>query len=385
MSPDSIQTSDRPYQICTRCIMDTSDPEITFDDEGVCNHCQYFENNVKPAWFPGESGKVHLDKMIAEVKAYGKGKRYDSIIGLSGGVDSSYLAAKVVEWGLRPLAVHVDAGWNSELAVKNIELIVSKLGIDLETHVVDWEEMKDLQLAFLRSHLANQDVPQDHVYFAALYKYAVRNNIKYTINGSNYATESILPSAWGYDSMDGRHVRAIHKQFGKKPLKKYEILDFFTWNVYYPRVKKLTILKPLNYIYYSKSDAIEFLEKRFGWRYYGGKHYESRWTRFFQAHYLPEKFGYDKRRAHLSSIVVTGEITREEALAEMEKMLYSDNELAEDKYFIAKKLGITVDELESFIEGASRDYSEFPNNKARVEMLYKAIGKSAQIRARMGL
>jgi len=366
---------EREYQICKSCIMDTSDPLIVFDDQGVCNHCLYFKNNVTPVWYPNEEGQKHLDQMIIDVKAYGQGKQYDSIIGLSGGVDSSYLAAKVSEWGLRPLAVHVDAGWNSELAVKNIEQIIKKTGLDLITHVVDWEEMRDLQLAFLRSHVANQDIPQDHVYFAALYKYAVKNDIKYTINGSNYATESILPTAWGYDSMDGHHVSAIHKQFGKQRLKQYEILGFFDWHVYFPLIKNLTILKPLNYIQYSKSDAIDYLEKEYGWQYYGGKHYESRWTRFFQAHYLPTKFGYDKRKAHLSSIIVSGEITRAEALAEMEKPLYTGNELADDKRFVAKKLRISVDELEDLVNHSPRHYSEFPNNEQRVAQFYRNAGK----------
>ena len=359
----------QPYRMCSRCCMDTSDPEITFDAEGVCNHCHYFENNVKQYWFPDERGKPLLEKMIAEVREYGKGKRYDSIIGLSGGVDSSYLAVKVAEWGLRPLAVHVDAGWNSELAVKNIEQIIAKAGLDLVTHVVDWDDMRELQLSFLRSNVANQDTPQDHAFFAALYNYAMKENIRYVINGSNYATESILPSSWGYDSMDADQLRAIHKQFGTAKLKHYPVVSFFDYFIYYPKIKGMTILKPLNYIYYSKQEAIDYLEKNYGWRYYGGKHYESRWTRFFQAHYLPTKFGYDKRKAHLASLVVTGEMTRDAALAELEKPLYSDNELAEDKAFIAKKLGISVADLEEFIKAPPRHWSEFPNHQAKLKRL----------------
>lgn len=364
----------RPYQMCARCCMDTTDPQITFDADGVCNHCHYFENNVKQYWFPDERGTPMLEKMIAEVKEYGKGKRYDSIIGLSGGVDSSYLAVKVAEWGLRPLAVHVDAGWNSELAVKNIEQIVEKAGLDLVTHVVDWEDMRELQLSFLRSHVANQDTPQDHAFFAALYNYSVKEDIKYAINGSNYATESILPQAWGYDSMDAAHVKAIHKQFGRQKLKNYPIVSFFEYFYYYPRIKGMTILKPLNYMHYSKTEAIDYLEKNYGWRYYGGKHYESRWTRFFQAHYLPTKFGYDKRKAHLASLVVTGEITRDQALAELEKPLYTENELAEDKAFIAKKLGISVHELDELVTAPPRHYSEYPTHEATAKRFYAVDG-----------
>ncbi len=358
-----------PYQICTRCIMDSTDPEIVFDEEGVCNHCHYFERQLKYYWYPDERGKPLLDEMIAEVRAYGANKKYDAIIGLSGGVDSSYLAVKVAEWGLRALAVHVDGGWNSELAVKNIEQIVTKAGLDLVTHVVDWDEMRDLQLAFLKSHVANQDSPQDHAFFAGLYHFAVKADIKYVISGSNYATESILPVSWGYDPMDIRHLKHIHKRFGTQPLKTFPLVDFYQFHIYYPRIKNMTVLRPLNLMPYSKSQAIDYLEKEYGWRYYGGKHYESRWTRFFQAYYLPKKFGYDKRKAHLASIVVSGEITREEALKELEKPLYSGNELAEDLAFVAKKLGISVAELHGLVDAPPKHYSEYPTNERRARRL----------------
>lgn len=367
-----LHAHERPYQMCTRCCMDTTDPEIVFDQDGVCNHCHYFENNVKPNWFPDERGQVLLEKMIAEVQEYGRGKPYDSIIGISGGVDSSYLAVKVKEWGLRPLAVHVDAGWNSELAVKNIEQIVSKAGLDLITEVVDWEEIRELQLAFMRSHVANQDTPQDHAFFAGLYNYAVKEGIKYVISGSNYATESVLPQSWGYDSMDATHLRAIHKRFGTAPLKTYPVVSFFDCYIYYPRLKDMTVLSPLNYIPYSKQAAIDHLEKNYGWRYYGGKHYESRWTRFFQAHYLPTKFNYDKRKAHLASLVVTGEMTRDQAIEELKKPLYTDNELAEDKAFVAKKLGISVEELDELTHAPPKHYTDYPNHQRYMKLLYGA-------------
>jgi len=352
--------------------MDTTDHEIEFDENGVCNHCQYFDNQLSHYWHPNEQGKKLLLDMIAEVQAYGRGKKYDSIIGLSGGVDSSYLACKVREWGLRPLAVHVDGGWNSELAVKNIEQIVTRVGLDLVTHVVDWDEMRDLQLAFLKSHVANQDSPQDHAFFAALYHFAVKNDIKYVISGSNYATESILPVSWGYDPMDTQHVKAIHKQYGKRSLKTFPFVSFFDFHVFYPMVKGMTVLRPLNLIPYSKEDAITDLEKNYGWRYYGGKHYESRWTRFFQAHYLPTKFGYDKRKAHLASLVVAGLMTRNEALKELEKPLYTDNELSEDKAFVAKKLGISVEELESLIDSPPKHYTSYPNRRKLEHKFYAA-------------
>lgn len=358
----------REYRTCTACVMDTTDPWISFDEAGQCNHCRGFETDFRPYWKPNEQGWRELQPILAEIKASGAGKPYDCIIGLSGGVDSSYLAVKLVEWGLRPLVVHVDAGWNSELAVKNIEEIVSRLNLDLITHVVNWEDMKNLHLAFLRSQVANQDIPQDHAFFAALYRYAIRSGIKYVINGTNFATESILPQAWGYDAMDARHLKAIHRQFGTRKLVDYPIINAWQYYVYFPRVLKMKVVSPLNLIPYVKSEAVDLLEKRYGWRYYGGKHYESRWTRFHQAHYLPAKFGYDKRKAHLASLIVSGQMTKEEALSELERPLYTDNELAEDKVFVAKKLGLTVPELEAFITDPPRDHAEFPTNELQVKI-----------------
>lgn len=375
---------ERPYQICTRCCMDTTDHEIVFDADGVCNHCHYFENQLKHYWFPDERGKPLLEKMVKEVQEFGKGKPYDSIIGLSGGVDSSYLACKVKEWGLRPLAVHVDGGWNSELAVKNIEQIISKTGLDLVTHVVDWEEMRDLQLAFLRSHVANQDSPQDHAFFAALYNFAVKNGIKYVISGSNYATESVLPVSWGYDPMDIRQVDDIHSRFGEAKLKTFPFVNFYQFHFYYNNVKDMTVLRPLNLIHYNKTEAIDYLEKNYGWRYYGGKHYESRWTRFFQAYYLPVKFGYDKRKAHLASLVVAGEITRAEALAELEKPLYTENEITEDKSFVAKKLGITVEDLDELVHAPPKHYLDYKHNQDKARLYYKGEALFRGARNRIG-
>lgn len=355
----------RPYQVCTRCVMDSTDPDITFDDHGVCSHCYYFDNNIQPAWPSPKDGERKLEEMIRDVKAFGVGKPYDCIIGLSGGIDSSYIAVKASEWGLRPLVVHVDAGWNSELAVMNIEQICRRLNFDLVTHVVDWEEMRDMQLAFLRSNLANQDVPQDHAFFAALYGYAIKAGIKYVISGSNFATESILPAAWGYDAMDATHLKAIHSRFGSREKGNFPIISFFNLFVNYPMILKMEVLKPLNYIPYSKEEAICILEKDYGWRYYGGKHYESRWTRFFQAYYLPYKFGYDKRKAHLASLVVSGQMSRADALDALKLPLYDEKLLAEDKIFIAKKLGITLSELEDLIEQPVRHFSEFPNHQRK--------------------
>lgn len=368
----------RDYQMCTRCVMDTTDPEIDFDEHGVCNHCRNFDQKIKPMWPSLEGDQVKLDAMIQTVKTYGKGKRYDCIIGLSGGVDSSYLAVKVAQWGLRPLVVHVDAGWNSELAVMNIEQICRRLGFDLVTHVVDWEEMRDMQVAFLRSNLANQDVPQDHAFFAALYGYAEKSGIKYVINGSNFATESILPAAWGYDAMDATHVKSIHARFGTRSRGNFPIVSFFDLYVKYPLILKMEVLRPLNLLPYNKEEAIRILEKDYGWRYYGGKHYESRWTRFFQAYYLPYKFGYDKRKAHLSSLVVSGQMSRSDALDALKAPLYDPKLLGEDKIFIAKKLGLSISDFESLVDQPVHHFSEFPNHqrKRRLAVLLYRSAKS---------
>ncbi len=370
---------DRSYQVCTRCIMDTTDPEIVFDNNGVCNHCHYFDNNVKPAWPSPAEGMLLLEEMIRTVKEYGKGKSYDCIIGLSGGIDSSFTATKVAEWGLRPLVVHVDAGWNSELAVMNIEQICRRCGFDLVTHVVDWEEMRDMQLAFLRSNLANQDVPQDHAFFAALYGHAEKAGIKYVINGSNYATESILPASWGYDAMDATHIKTIHSRFGSRSRGKFPIVSFFDLYIKYPLILKMKVLKPLNYMAYNKEEAIQILEKDYGWRYYGGKHYESRWTRFFQAYYLPYKFGYDKRKAHLSSLVLSGQMSRSDALEALEAPLYDEKMLAEDKIFIAKKLGLSLAEFEELIEQPVHHFSEFPNHQLKLKWALRLYSLSLSL------
>lgn len=362
----------RPYQVCTRCVMDTTDPEISFDVDGVCNHCRHFETTIRPLWPSPEEGEILLKKMIDSVKKQGLGKPYDCIIGLSGGIDSSYCAVKVAEWGLRPLVVHVDAGWNSELAVMNIEQICRRLGFDLVTHVVDWEEMRDMQLAFLRSNLANQDVPQDHAFFAALYGYAEKAGIKYVINGSNFATESILPAAWGYDAMDATHVKAVHRLFGSHSRGDFPIVSFFDLFVKYPYILGMEVLRPLNLLPYNKEEAIKVLERDYGWRYYGGKHYESRWTRFFQSFYLPYKFGYDKRKAHYSSLIVSGQMSRDDALQALKEPLCDPKILADDKTFIAKKLGLPIAEFEALIEQPAHHFSEYPNHQRKRRLAAKA-------------
>lgn len=341
--------------------MDTTDPAISFDEGGVCNHCRNFDAIKHSVWHPDEQGRVMLERELERVRAAGRSHEYDCVIGLSGGVDSSYLAYLSREWGLRTLVVHVDCGWNSENAVRNIEVLVKKIGLDLYTHVVDWEEMRDLQVAFLRSSLANQDVPQDHVIFAATYKFAARLKIPYVLTGNNFATESILPETWGYDAFDSRQLKAIHRLFGRNPLKQYTIMDwksyYLLWN-FLPPFKRLA---PLNYLPYDKQAAKRTLIEELGWSDYGCKHGESRFTRFFQNYYLPTKFGYDKRLPHLSSMIVSRQITREAALEEMRAPLYDVDVLRQDREYFLKKLALTEEEFTSIMELPRNTFRDYPN------------------------
>lgn len=355
---------ERAYQICSRCIMDTTDPDIEFDANGVCNHCKRFDEQSLKRVIVGEDGRKRLNEIVAEVKRYGANKEYDCIIGISGGVDSSYVAYKVKNLGLRPLAVHFDSGWNSELAVNNIENIVKKLDIDLYTEVCDWEEMRDLQLSFFKASVANCDIPQDHAFMAVLYRLAAKNDIRYFISGHNIATESCMPTAWGYTSHDLTHILSIQKKFGSVKLKRYPRYNAFQKYFYYPYLKKIGALHVLNYEDYQKAKVKEFLMKELGWRDYGGKHYESRFTKFFQSYYLPVKFGYDKRRVHCSSLVLAGQMTREEALAELQDPPYRETEIQEDREFIAKKLGITVEEFIKILLLPNKTYRDYPYNTA---------------------
>lgn len=352
------------YQICNRCVMDTTDPAISFNEDGVCSHCLRYDSMVRDIVQRADSGQrvSELDAVVTQIKERGKDNDYDCIMGLSGGVDSSYVAYTAKRLGLRPLAVHFDSGWNSELAVNNIENIVKKLGIDLHTHVVNWEEMRDLQLAFFKASVANCDIPTDHAFPAILYREAAKHGIKYILSGSNYASEFILPSAWGYQSSDLRHLRDIHKQYGREKLRDYPTIGFFEQYVWYPYVRGIKTVKPLNYIPYNKFEAKKLITSELGWRDYGGKHYESVFTRFFQGYYLPVKFGYDKRRAHLASVINSGQITRREALDELERPTYDPKMQQDDKIFVAKKLGVSVVELEEIFRRPNKDYSEYASS-----------------------
>jgi N-acetyl sugar amidotransferase len=357
--------------MCTLTVMDTTDPDITFDDNGVCNYVHEFNRKVKPLLEENPEKEKALNQLVAQIKKSGEGKEYDCIVGISGGVDSSYLVyylKKVA--GIRPLAVHLDTGWNSELAVKNIEGILRKLDVDLFTYVVDWEEMKDLQVAFLKAGVANQDIPQDHAIIACMYKTAMEKGIRYIISGHNMATESILPRAWGYDAMDTVHIKGIHKRFGKiRKLKSYPLINFLDYYLVSRYIKKIQAVRFLNLINYNKAEAMKLLEKEYGWRYYGGKHYESRFTKFFQSYYLPTRFGFDKRKAHLSSLIVSGQLSRDEALKELAKPLYDPAELEEDKEYVRKKLSLSREEFDHILTQPIKTYKDYPSN----ERVYKIV------------
>lgn len=374
------------YRECSRCVMDTSDPNISFNSDGVCNHCTEFENITSKKWFPNDEGKSIWASTVNAIKESGKNNEYDCILGLSGGVDSSYLAIKVHEWGLRPLVIHVDAGWNSELAVANIESIVKYCEFDLHTHVVNWEEMRDLHLAYLRSGIANQDVPQDHIFFSSLYHFATKNNIKYILSGGNWATESIFPDAWHGSAMDAINLKAIHKKFGEHPLRDYKTINFFEYYLWYPFVKKLRTVRPLNFMPYDKSHALEELSRLVGYKPYARKHGESLFTKLFQNYYLPKKFGYDKRRPHLSSLIVSEQMTRDEALIKLSEPLYDPSELEMDISYFCKKLRITRLEFDAIISSPNHRHDEFPTWDAHYKKLkwcqskvLKMFGKDVRI------
>jgi N-acetyl sugar amidotransferase len=353
--------------------MDTSDPEITFDEHGVCNHALTYDRTMKrfvDAAMAGERAS-ELEALVEKIKADGKGKPYDCIIGVSGGVDSSYVALQAVKLGLRPLAVHFDSGWNSELAVDNIHNIVNKLGLDLVTDVVDWREMRDLQLSFLKSGVADWDIPMDHAFAAVANREAARHGIRYILSGTNFATESINPRAWGYNAADAVHLKAIHRRFGKVKLKTYPIMGIFKRYLWYGYIRPMKTIQLLNYMRYVKVEAKQAITDELGWRDYGGKHYESVFTRYYQGSYLPKRFGWDKRRAHGSSLILSGQMTRDEALAELEQPDYAGSLERQDHEFIAKKLGLTVPELDAIIARPPVDHLSYPNTQWLFDFLIK--------------
>lgn len=350
------------YRMCNVCVMDTTAKEITFDEKGQCNFCKDADQLLKANNQRLQAGN-QLEKKIAEIKTRNKNKPYDAIIGLSGGVDSAYAAHIASTHGLRLLAVHCDTGWNSDEAVSNIHSIINKLKIDLETYVVPWEIMRDLQVAFFKASVPNCDIPQDHAIVAVNNIISDKVGVRDFISGGNLTSESILPPSWGYDARDLTHLKNVGKRFGVYRLKNFPILNGFQAYFWLPYVKGIKNYRILNDVNYSRSEAIETLTKEYNWKDYGGKHHESVFTRFFQAHYLPEKFNFDKRKAHLSSLIVAGQMTREEALHELEQPLYTEMSLKRDRNYFLQKLKISNEEWEKIMQSSPAAHTSFANSQ----------------------
>ena len=357
--------------------MDTSDPNITFDDQGVCHHCHTFYEQVKPAWHPDEQGRRELEVTLEAIRAAGKGKQFDCIIGVSGGLDSSYLTylAKA-EFALRPLVFHVDAGWDSELAVQNIEKLLDSLGLELFTEVIDWDEMRDLQLAFFKAGVPHIDTPQDHAFFAAMYKFAQQYDVKWILTGGNYATECVNnPLEWMYYQSDLTQLRDIHRRFGTRPLKTFPTTNILRHKLYLPYVKGIRTIRPLNYVPYSKKDASELLVEKVGYQTYARKHFESRFTAFYEGFWLFRKFGYDTRRVQLSSLILTGQITRDAALEQL-RLPPLDEETAKREFaYVADKLNVSEQELQSYLEAPNHTFRDYKSQR----WLYELGGRVSRL------
>jgi len=362
-------------KICNNCVMDISDPKISFDVRGVCDYCNNYHTNILPNWHPNDHGEKLIEPVINKIKEWGSNKSHDCLIGVSGGADSSYLVYIAKEkFGLNPLLFHVDAGWNSQISVNNVARIIDGLGLDLYTEVINWKEMQDLQLSFFKAQVPHLDAPQDHVFFASLYNFAVKNEFKYILTGQNHSTECIRePLEWIYHASDLRQLRDIHRKFGTVPLNTYPTADIFKYKVYYRIINGLKVIKPLNFVPYNKNMAMQELEDKFGFIPYPHKHYESRFTRFFEGFWLPVKFGYDKRRTHFSSLILTNQMTREEALMELSKPAYDEDEMKQDFEFIAKKLNLNVDELRKLMEGENKTYRDYKNNMFFINLGTKVL------------
>lgn len=343
--------------------MDTSDSRITFDKDGVCDHCHQYDTQVKPNWDTGEAGRKKLEKIVEQIKKDGRNRDFDCILGMSGGADSSYmLHMMVTKFGLRPLVFHVDGGWNSDLAVSNIQSLVDGLNLDLYTEVINWEEMKDFQLAMFKSGLPGIDIPQDHAFIATLYNFVEKYNIKYILNGGNYSTECVRnPKEFFYYGTDMFLLRDILKRFGTIKMETYPFSSIFRHKIYLRYVKRIKVIKPLNYIPYIKDEAMQTLNKLYGWRPYPQKHFESRFTRFFEGYWLPVRFSFDTRRVQFSSLILTNQMTRDEAIEKLKEPAMDENTAKREFKYIADKLEITEEELKGYLEMPKKFHWDYKN------------------------
>jgi len=358
-----VNMNQRKYQICTNCVMDTTDSRIRFDPKGVCDHCNDFYKNVKPHWHPDARSRKELESIADKIKSFGKDQEFDSILGLSGGADSSYmLHLAVKEFGLRPLVFHVDGGWNSEIAVNNIQVLVDKLGLDLYTEVINWEEMRDFQLSYFKSGVPHIDIPQDHAFIATLYNFAEKYNIRYILNGGNVSTEGVRnPMEWLYYGTDMPQIWDIIRRFGTVKMETYPFSSIFKHKIYLRYIKQVKVIKPLNYVPYVKSEAMQFLHREYCWKPYPQKHFESRFTKFYEGFWLPERFGFDTRRVQYSSLILTGQMTREEALEKLKKPAYDPETIDDEFSYIATKLNISVEELRHYFTMPKKFYWDYKN------------------------
>lgn len=372
----------RSYQICTQCIMDTTDQNIVFDDRGWCEYCNNFDATIKPNWDTGVEGQLTLQQMGEAIRTDGMGRDFDCIIGLSGGLDSSYVAYIAKEkMGLRPLLFHVDAGWNTDQAVGNIEKLVDGLGLDLYTDVVNWEAVKRMQVAFLHAGIPDQDLVQDAAFFSGLYKFAQKYKIKHIITGSNFSTECCRePEEWGgYLGIDKTLFGDIWAKCGDgRPNDEFPLVDILVYKLWYQKVLGMKVHHPLNLVPYRKKDAEDELARHFGWQRFQHKHHESRFTRFYEDYWLPRRFGYEKRRAHFSSLIMTGQMTREQALDRISRPEMDEHFLKQEFEYVAHKLGLTVDQLRALFDLPKKTYRDYKNKR-------DLIGLGANLMRKLGL
>lgn len=364
---------------CNRCIMNaTADPDIEIDVEGVCNHCRRYDALLPVRVLKGAEGEAAINRIVEAMKRRGRGRDYDCVIGVSGGVDSTYVAYLTKKYGLRPLAVHLDNGWNSELAVRNIERTMQTLGIDLHTEVLDWDEFRSLQLAFLKASTADMEIPTDHAIVSLLWREAIKYDIKYIISGMNFATESTYVQSWSYGHWDWRYIKSVNAVHGNRRLKTFPHFTY-PYLFYVHVMRAIRSVSILNYIDFNKSEAMKVLENELGWQYYGGKHYESIYTRFVQGYILPVKFGVDKRYGHLSDLIRAGQLTKEMAIEEMKKPAYPPELFKKDHDFVLKKFGLTAAEFHEIMETPPRTFRAYGNSHGLGVLLRRIITAARKV------